>query len=232
MKGIRSRPLLHFPRFSDQPNGVGYFYLENFSFCGRILMGVLLNLQAKRAMEFIFVTNAGGHSLTHIRVRSTDEPTRESVGKLKGISLFTQKVAPIQQFQMMMNTPQMMIIKPLVRIIVFFNEPFFFLFFTLFACWDDKGKEQRIEFRTLKVSMLSTLRQKKKKKRKERERYIKLSSTVSDRNIWLVQYSCHFLELKQNQTKDCSRGQKILLGDRRFLISFSFCFLHISGKLK
>ncbi|RVW64159.1 hypothetical protein CK203_052571 [Vitis vinifera] len=28
----------------------------------------------------------------HIRVRSTDEPTRESVGKLKGISLFTQKV--------------------------------------------------------------------------------------------------------------------------------------------
>ena len=122
----------------------------------------MLNLQAKRAMEFMFVTNVGGHSRTHIRVLSTDEPTRDTVGKLKGI-LLTQKVAPIQQFQMMTITTRMTITKPLVRI--GFLLIFIVILFSghLFAWWDNKEKEHRIEFRTLKFSMLSTLRQNKRK---------------------------------------------------------------------
>lgn len=79
-----------------------------------------MNLQAKMGMEFMFVTNVGGHSRTHIRVLSTDEPIRNTVGKLKGISLLTQKEAPIQQFQMMIITTRMTIIKALVRFLLFF----------------------------------------------------------------------------------------------------------------
>ena len=40
MKGIRSRPLLHFPRFSDQPNGGWVFLFGNFLFLWKNFDGV------------------------------------------------------------------------------------------------------------------------------------------------------------------------------------------------